>query len=291
MKISVIIPTCNAERWISHQLEMLSAQTLQAEIVIIDSGSTDATCSLVRAHAGRVRLLEIPRGSFDHGGTRDEALRRSEGEFICFLTHDACPSDERYLENLLGPFSDEKVGAVFGRQIAYEDAPEYERLIRQFNYPRQPRIWREEDISRLGVKAYFFSDACSAYRRRAYESVGGFDSPIASNEDMMLAAKLLHAGWSLAYQPEATVRHSHRYTLAEDYRRSVWAGNVMEQYRDRIYGANSSLEGLRMVRCVSRELTREKKSGQIPGFLVHTGVRFMGFQTGRFLRKMQRKRK
>lgn len=99
MKVSVIVPTLNAERWISRQLDSLLSQTVEAEIIVIDSGSTDATGSIVRARADRVRLMEIPREDFDHGGTRDYALRQSAGDFVCFLTQDALPTDERCLEH------------------------------------------------------------------------------------------------------------------------------------------------------------------------------------------------
>ena len=263
MKVSVIIPTLNAERWIARQLDSLLAQTIDAEMIVIDSGSTDATCSLIRARADRVRLLEIPNEEFDHGGTRDYALRQSTGDIVCFLTQDALPIDERCLEKLLAAFSAPDVAAVYGRQIAYPDAPEYERLTRMFNYPDQLRVWREEDIPRFGVKAYFFSDVCSAYRREAYLAVGGFDAPILSNEDMMMAAKLLHAGYALAYAPEAAVYHSHCYTLRQEYWHNVRIGRVMEQYRDRLSGAKADAEGWRMLRFVGGGLAREGRIGEL----------------------------
>ncbi|MCR5576080.1 MAG: glycosyltransferase [Oscillospiraceae bacterium] len=281
MKVSVIIPTLNAERWIARQLDMLLRQTVQAEILVIDSGSTDATCAVVRARAERVRLLEIPRESFDHGGTRDHALRQSTGDYVCFLTQDALPTDERCLEKLLAAFSAPDVAAVFGRQIAFPDAPEYERLIRAFNYPDEPRVWREEDIPRYGVKAYFFSNACSAYRREAYLAVGGFDAPILSNEDMMMAAKLLHAGRALAYASEAAVYHSHRCTLRQEYLRNVRIGRVMEQYRDRLTGAKADAEGWRMLRFVGGKLAREGHCGSLPGFFARACVRFAGNRIGK----------
>lgn len=281
MRVSVIIPTLNAVRWLDRQLSCLLAQTVEAEIVVIDSGSADATPAIAARYAPRVRLIEIPQKDFDHGGTRDLALRQSEGDFVLFLTQDALPTDERYIEKLLAPFKDERVAGVFGRQIAYEDAPDYERLTRLFNYPELPRVWSEADIPRYGVKSYFFSNACSAYRRSAYETVGGFDAPIVTNEDMMLAAKLLHAGWSLVYQPEAAVRHSHVDMLAGEYARNVKIGRVMEQYRERLTGADSAGEGLRLVRFVSAELLRAGKPGQVPVFLTHAAVRFVGYRVGR----------
>ena len=281
MKISVIIPTLNAARWITQQLNMLLSQTVEAEIIVVDSGSSDGTPGLVRRFAPRVRLLEIPPKDFDHGGTRDYTLRQSTGDYVLFFTQDAIPTDERCLEKLLAAFSSLDIAAVYGRQVARPDAPEYEKLTRQFNYPDQPRVWREADIPRYGVKAYFFSDACAAYRRDAYLAVGGFDAPILTNEDMMMAGKLLHAGYALAYTPEAAVYHSHRYTLREEYRRNKKIGLVMEQYRPRLTGAAADAEGWRMLRFVGGALAREGRIGELFDFLAHVCVRFAGNRIGK----------
>ena len=281
MKVSVIISTFNAERWISRQLDMLLAQTVEAEIIVVDSTSTDATPAIAARYAPRVRLLEIERECFDHGGTRDHALRQSSGDYVCFLTQDAIPADEHCLEKLLMGFSEPDIAAVFGRQIAYPGAPEYEKLTRQFNYPDQPRIRREADILHYGIKAYFFSNVCSVYRRKDYLAVGGFDAPIICNEDMMMAAKLLHAGYALAYMPDAEVYHSHHYTLQKEFQRNVRIGKVIKQYRERIPGARTDAEGWRMVRFVGGELARQKRYGELFDFYIRVAVRFAGNRIGK----------
>jgi len=289
MKVSVIILMLNAERWVSQQLNMLLSQTVEAEILVIDSGSTDRTVSIVSSFGEFVRLLQIPRESFDHGGTRDFALRQSTGDYVLFFTQDAIPTDRHCVEKLLSAFSSPDIAAVYGRQIARPDAPEYEKLTRQFNYPEQARIWREADIPRYGVKSYFFSNVCSAYRREAYLTVGGFDAPIICNEDMMMAAKLLHAGYALAYTPDAAVYHSHRYTLTEELRRNVRIGKVMRQYRDRLTQANTDAEGWRMLRFVGGELARRKLCGELVTFYAHAAVRLAGNRIGKNMDKRSRK--
>lgn len=280
MKVSVIIPTRNAERWIERQLNMLLMQTVEAEILVVDSGSTDQTISIISSFGEHVRLLHIPRDSFNHGSTRDLAFRQSIGEFVLFFTQDAIPADQHCIEKLLSAFSSPDIAAVFGRQIAHSDAPEYEKLTRQFNYPDQGKIWREEDISCYGVKSYFFSNVCSAYRRDAYLAVGGFAAPIISNEDMMIAAKLLHAGYTLAYIPEATVYHSHHYSLKEEYRRNMRIGFVMEQYKPLLAGANVGAEGWRMLHFVSGKLVQHRQYRELLIFYVHVVVRFVGNRIG-----------
>lgn len=87
MQNSVIIPTRNAERWISQQRNMLPSQTVEADILVIDSGSTDRTVESVSAFGERVRLLQISRDNFDHGGTRD-LLCRFNAESLGIELHD-----------------------------------------------------------------------------------------------------------------------------------------------------------------------------------------------------------
>ena len=280
MLVSVIIPTHNAAAYLGAQLDALLAQTVAAEIIVVDSGSKDDTVAIAGRYGERVKVMEIPAGTFDHGGTRHDALAQSKGEFVCFLTQDALPVGPTFLEELLRPFAAEDVAAVYGRQVAYSDAPAYERLTRAFNYPSQPRTWREADIPHYGVKAFFFSNCAAAYRRSAYEAAGGFDRPIVSNEDMMMAAKLLRGGYALSYAPQAQVYHSHNMTLGEEYRRYVKIGAVMHHYRHRLRCGSADGEGRRMVGYVLRGLAREGRYGEMMVFLAHAAARYAGNRVG-----------
>ena len=291
MRVSTIIPTLNAEAVLAPLLDSLIAQTVDTEIIVIDSSSDDQTARIARAYGNRVRLFIIPRASFDHGATRDFALRRAKGDFVCLLTQDCLPSGSDSLERLLAPFEDPRVAAVFGRQIAPDGMPAYERHTRAYNYPATSCVWREHDIADRGVKAYFFSNSFAAYRRDAYESVGGFDAPVASNEDMLMAAKLLHAGYSLAYAADAKAYHAHHHRLREEYLRHRTSGYVMCQYQDRLQGGdNTSSEGLHMVQSVCRGLLDSDDVSQVPVFLAHAAIRFVGNRMGTLAAKRDMRR-
>ena len=74
--VSIIIPTLNGAPWLERLLTMLDCQTVRAdEILIVDSGSTDGSLEIIRAHGAR--LLEIPKEQFDHGGTRAMAIGKT----------------------------------------------------------------------------------------------------------------------------------------------------------------------------------------------------------------------
>ncbi len=281
MKVSLIIPTYNAEKYIEKLLDILLAQTVKAEIIVMDSESLDNTVDIVKKYKEQVKLIQIPKEKFNHGASRDYALKQSQGEVVIFMTQDALPTNEHAIENLLKGFEKKDVAGVYGRQIAYEDASAYEKLTRNFNYSSKEKIWREEDIETLGVKSYFFSNVFAAYLRSAYEQVGGFDHGIMTNEDMLIAAKFIHSGFALAYAPDAKVYHSHRFTLKEDFRRNYKIGFIMEQYKDRLKGADSNSEGFRMVRFVSGKLIKKMKFISLFLFCVHVFTRLMGNKAGK----------
>lgn len=83
--LSVVIPTLNAEDEIDSLLDTIEAQSLKpSDILVVDSSSDDGTVDEVAKHPC-VNLVRIERKEFNHGSTRDMALRRSAGEFVCFL--------------------------------------------------------------------------------------------------------------------------------------------------------------------------------------------------------------
>ena len=281
LTISVVVPTCNAARWIGELLRQLNRQTRKPdEILVVDSASEDATAETARSFFG-VRVIEIDRARFDHGETRDMALRESAGDVIFFLTQDAVLQNKRYIEEMLIALSAPRVACVCGRQIARSDAPLYEKLTREFNYPEKSFVRDAESIETMGIKAFFLSDVCSAYRRDAYLAVGGFDYPIATNEDMLIAAKFLHAGYRIAYCAEAAVYHSHAFTLKEEYRRNYKIALTLEQYRERLDYVGASREGLRLVRYVLRGLLRQGALLQSVRFCLLCAAKWAGNRAGK----------
>ena len=281
MTISVIIPTLNAGTQLEALLRSLEGQTVcPDEIIIVDSQSQDSTVSIASAHP-LVRVIPIQRSEFDHGGTRDLALRQSAGDLVLFMTQDALPTDEHYIEHLAAPFADERIAAAGGRQIAYPHARPFEKAVRAYNYPENDRVWSAADITRLGVRAYLISDVCSAYRRSAYLAAGGFDHPIMTNEDMLMAQKLLDAGHCLAYCGSASVYHSHHFTLKQEYKRNRLIGWTMKHYEERFAHAEEMGEGVKLAVNVVKSLLRQGHVWECVPFAFNCAARLLGNRAGR----------
>lgn len=284
--VSVIIPTRNAEVYMESLMDCLNKQSYSPlEVILVDSESTDQTVSI--AEAKGARTLKVKQREFDHGGTRNLAARQAKGEYILFLSQDALPTDEKYVENLIAGFREEQVVMVSARQIPKADANPVEQLTRSFNYPEESFTRGAEDIPRLGIKAYFFSDVCSAYRKDFFETMGGFESPILTNEDMLMAARALKAGYRIGYCAEAKVYHSHNFSLKQHYRRNFDVAVFLSMYQNEIASDSVTGEGIRMVCYIERELFRHFHFASMFRCLLESAAKYFGNRAGKRYRSMK----
>lgn len=281
--VSVVIPTLNAEPEIEDLLALLEAQTFAPrEIIVIDSSSDDHTVEIAKAHP-LVRVIEIQRKDFDHGGTRNLGFNESVGDFVLFMTQDAVPVDESLLEKLLRPFEDGDVAIVSARQLPKEDARPFERLVREFNYPDESNKRSEKDIKRLGIKAFFSSDVCCMYRRSSLSLIGGVPTPCSTNEDMLAAARCLKADMSVCYVADACVYHSHNLSINRQFQRNKEIGMFLSRHDNELGVSSESSEGKKLVEFVVRGLWDERNVVEILAFTFDCLARLLGNKVGRRL--------
>jgi glycosyltransferase involved in cell wall biosynthesis len=89
--VAVVVPTLNGGRDLAALLDAIAAQEgpFRPVIVAIDSGSTDGSLDALRARGARI--LSVKAADFNHGATRNEALRSVDGEFAVLIVQDALP--------------------------------------------------------------------------------------------------------------------------------------------------------------------------------------------------------
>lgn len=218
LRVACVVPTYNGRRDLERLLDSLLHQSAAFDTLIVDSSSTDGTRELAQARCANV--LVIDSKDFNHGGTRQMMVERfADYDVYVYLTQDAYLEQSDAIANILLPFADPKVGAVCGRQLPHKDANLLAQHARLFNYPPVSRIKTLADADTLGIKTPFMSNSFAAYRRDALLAVGGFPRHVILSEDMYVAAKMLLDGWKVAYEGSAVCRHSHNYSLAEEFRR------------------------------------------------------------------------
>lgn len=217
--VNLYIPTLNAgHRW-KAVLQALDQQPYPINNrVIVDSGSADNTVSDARA-AG-YEVLHVAASDFDHGATRQFAVEQyPEADIYVFLTQDATPAHANTLTRIIRAFDNPHVGVAYGRQLPRPNATISEAHARLFNYPAAGYIRQLDDAHKYGIKTIFCSNSFAAYRRSAFEQVGGFPRHTIMGEDMITAGNLLLKGWQIAYVADACVYHSHDYSLRQEFAR------------------------------------------------------------------------
>ena len=224
----------------------LASRPRPAVVRLIWSGHGPVTSDLPLG----VEAVTIDPRTFDHGGTRQLALELCSTELLAFLSDDAEPVADSWLGRLTAPFSDGAVAAVYGRQVPRPDAGIAERIFRTNRYPPRSRLITLQTVAAEGEGALPISDANSAYRVTALQSLGGFPRPCSYGEDLAVALATLRQGWRVHYVAEAEVWHSHHLTIASLFRRGLSAGSLGMKAQEQGMGSGfhrSGLGGTRLV--------------------------------------------
>lgn len=281
MKLQIIIPIYRPDAKFLRLLSSIKQQSISdIPVLLIDSGKgisyTDAIGGM------NVEIRHISSQDFNHGGTRQWGINQcSEPDIYFFLTQDAIPADAYAIENLVAVFDDEQVGCAYGRQLPHEGAGVFGRIARAFNYPPESHIYGLEDRKQHGIKTAFISNSFAAYRREAMNEVGGFPNDTILSEDMYVAAKMLLAGWRVAYVADAMVYHSHDYTMLQEFRRYFDIGvfHAREAWIQRDFGKAEG-EGKRFVITELRSVMRHHPLSlwEIP---LRDGLKYLGYCLGK----------
>ena len=298
--IPIYIPDTKFDRLIGG---LLTQTRLPGRIILMVTEKGEATAEALRARveeltqahpipgSGRIEIIirGLSEQDYDHGATRHLGSTYSDADYLIYMTQDACPADSHLLENLLLPFSDPDVTAVYARQLPDKTDGEIETYTHEFNYPPESRKKTKADIPTLGIKTYFCSNVCAAYRHDIYQELGGFVRHTIFNEDMLMAAAMINAGHAVYYAAEAKVYHSHQYTAKQQFKRNFDLGVSHRQYAEVFGTVKSESEGIRLVKNTARHLIRKKKLSELPKLFVHSACKYAGYLLGTHYDKLPKK--
>lgn len=284
LSVALCVPTLNAGALWPSWLARVTSLLDDVALYVVDSSSDDDTAALANAAGAHVRIIE--RATFEHGRTRDELLAEITSDIVVFMTQDALLSHPDSLRGLVQAFADPNVGAAYGRQLPHHDASPVAAHARLFNYPARDHRVTPADMTRWGIKAAFLSNSFAAYRRQALLDAGGFPHGAILSEDMVAGARLLQAGWHLAYCAQACVQHSHNYSWGQEFRRYFDIGvlHARERWILEMTG-NAEREGQRFVVSELRYLARHAPWA-IPGAFIRNALKYLGYRLGRHERSL-----
>lgn len=287
--VDVVIPAYHPGREFAELLSRLKNQNYPISRIIVMNTEREFWNTNWESISSNLEVHHLKKSEFDHGGTRKKAAALSDADFMVFMTQDAIPADSTLIANLLKPMiEEEKVCAAYARQLPRKNCSFTESYTRLFNYPAESHVRTEADLSKYGIKTFFCSNVCAAYRKETYEKLGGFVEKTIFNEDMIYAGNLIHAGYAIAYAADAQVIHSHNYTCRQQFHRNFDLGVSQAEHPEIFAGVPSEGEGIRMVKQTIRYLAQKKKGYLIPGYVMQSGCKYLGYKMGKAYKKLPR---
>lgn len=287
--VDIILPVCNPDERTVQAVKRLLKQTYPPNCIYIIHTEKGTFPRELESLSEKIRIIHIRPEEFDHGGTRHQGAMMSRAGFLIYMTQDALPVNERLVEKLMEPFEDERVGAAYARQLPAPDCKAIERFTRNFNYPPKSRVKSEEDLGELGIKTYFCSNTCAAYRKSVYMSLGGFETKIIFNEDMIMAGRIIQSGYKIAYAAEAQVIHSHNDSCLKLFKRNFDMAVSQTDHPEIFEGLPSEKEGIRLVKQTALWLLKIRKPWLIVRLILQSGCKYLGYRMGRNYRRLPKR--
>ena len=288
--VDVIIPAYHPGKEFATLIKRLEKQSVPIHRIIVMNTEESMWNKEWEKLSDVMEIHHLAKSEFDHGGTRAQAAELSDADVMIFMTQDAMPADRELLAELLKALEqDENIAAAYARQLPNAECSFVERYTRAFNYPDRSVVKTKKDMDQYGIKTFFCSNVCAAYKKDIYQKQGGFVRRTIFNEDMIYAGGLIQAGYGIAYAAEAKVIHSHNYNCMQQFHRNFDLGVSQAEHPEIFEGVPSEGEGMRLVKKTLSHLVRSGKIWLIPGFVMQCAGKYAGYLAGKNFRRLPKK--
>jgi glycosyltransferase involved in cell wall biosynthesis len=260
MRASVIVCTRNRADSIGETMDALRAlEFSDREVLIVDSSDGEQKLKMEKLVGDYgAKYVHEPRRGLSIA--RNTGIAAAKGEFIAFTDDDCIPAPNwltKKVENLSKP----DVWCCTGRVIQHNTGGAsnlFEEVAGQDLGPER-RVFTKQDLEfGLGIllanvgKVFakhmknrapapwsIGHGSSTSFRREAFQKLGGFDArfgggaPLKACDDTEMFYRILKAGHSIVYEPEAVVRHKHR--LTSDFQSSGEVRRQSEATADEVF--------------------------------------------------------
>ncbi len=283
MQATIFIPSFNSETRISRALAGLRGQSREAEVIVVDNGSGDATVELVRERFPEVEVLELGANLGFGPALNRGVAARPEADPVILLNDDAEPEPE-FVAALLERLGD-GVDSVAGVMVQESDPGRIDsagvvadRTLMGFDYLHgEPVAAATSAADPLGP-----TGGAALYRRAAFDAIGGFDERIfLYYEDLDLALRLAAAGGGCRLAANARAVHAYSASLGaaspDKYAATGWSrGYMLRRYgvtgKRRLALRALACEGVLCAGQIARDRTAAGLAGRWRGWRAAAGL-------------------
>jgi len=197
-KVSIIIPAFNQARFLGAAIESALRQTFSdLEVVVVDDGSTDETRQVAAGFGDRIRYIRQDNTGLP--GARNQGIRESSGEYLCFLDSDDFYHPDKLQRQVELLDGDPELGFVYCDIVTTDEAGQ--------PLPEQPSVnsatrQMSGNIFQTLMLAGYFPPHTVMIRRTVLEAVGHFDLNLGGHADYELWLRTSAAGHKACFIPE-----------------------------------------------------------------------------------------
>ena len=209
-EVTVIIPNYNGIKYLKDCLDSLAAQTMKAEIIVVDNASEDGSEKIAEDYEG-VRLIPLSQ-NFGFCRAVNEGIKVTKTKYLILLNNDT-KADPSFVEELYKAIDAHDDTFSVASKMLQMNAPDridsagdlYCALGWAFSLGKDGRS------SRYDKEAVIFS-ACGGaaiYRKELFEQIGYFDElHFTYLEDVDVGYRARIMGYVNRYTPKAVVYHA-----------------------------------------------------------------------------------
>lgn len=227
--VSVIVPVYNDAERIGKCIEALLDQTYypdRYEVLIIDNGSTDETCKVVKKYPVKLLFETEKQSSY---AARNKGLAAAKGEMIAFTDSDCIPLKDWIEKGVAHVQRAEGCGLVGGRIEIFVRIPGKPNAVEL--YDSITGFNQKNDVERQ----HFGSTANVFTRKRIFDHVGFFNDNLKSGGDNEWGRRVHAFGYHHIYADDTCVGHPARNSFRQLYNRIVrLAGGNYDQRKSNL---------------------------------------------------------
>jgi GT2 family glycosyltransferase len=235
VSIDVVVVTWRGREVLRSCLDHLARSTVQHRVIVVDNASGDGTLELLADEYPAVDVVALEE-NVGFGRACNAGAAHGAGDAIVLVNNDV-DVEPAFLERLVAPLRDPAVGMVAGLTTVPGTGMvdgfgiQLDVTLAAYNRLRHEPV--DTPPGRLAVP----SGGAVAYRRTAYDAVGGFDDRLfAYGEDVDLGLRLRLAGWAAADAPDARGVHLGGATFGVDSPAQRRHGGIARGFLLRRYG-------------------------------------------------------
>ncbi len=271
--VSIVIPAYNAEQYVAQTIESVIRQTYQQlEVIVVDDGSTDATPGIVRNYAEKdPRITIVTQSNAGLSAARNAGLKVAKGEYLCIIDADDIMLPEKIASQLACLEQHSEADFTYSKVFYFNDGNKQLRM-HDLATPEGSEVYRAllRHGNLISPNAVFF-------RKKVFDTIGGFDEQLRSAEDLDYWLLLSSKGVYFVHQPQRlTLCRMRTNSLTADsvtlYRSAV---TVFEKHLHGTWARYTSMQYLKnrlLLSIAYARKPRENNEGKQSNTSSHHGV-------------------